>query len=215
MITAEGSPLVRSTDVEETTRTLTAAFFTDPVLEWIFPPGTPDRARLMDGFFRVTTELLLDHHGCVLATPGHESVVVLSPPGEPDISAQANESYLDDLAAATGAGGERSVTCMRLLDEHAPAGLPEHWHVMFAGTRPEHQLTAVRAGTTKDVCALFDAHDVAVYAEASSKVNLTLWRWLGSDRIGAEIPLPDGPSLYPIWRPPASARRGTPKEGSR
>ncbi|MGW3964189.1 hypothetical protein ACWED2_30545 [Amycolatopsis sp. NPDC005003] len=215
MIVTEGSALISSTDVEATTRTLTAAFAGDPVLEWIFPLDTAGRAELMDGFFRVTTELLLDHHGSILATSGHESVVVLSPPGEPDLTEQANEAYLDALAAATGSGGERSVTCMRLLDEHAPAGLPEHWHVMFAGTRPEQQLEAVRAGTTKEVCALFDAHDVAVYAEASSKVNLTLWRWLGAHPLGAEIPLPGGPSLHPIWRPSASSRLAHRQEGIR
>jgi hypothetical protein len=37
--------------------------------------------------------------------------------------------------------------------------------------------------------------------ESSNPRNMTLYRRHGFDQTG-EIPLPDGPSLYPMWRAP-------------
>ena len=181
--------------------TLTRAFWDDPVVSWAFPHDAGQREQLMDGFFRVTTELLLAHGGLVGATSGHEAVLVWSPPGTPDLSEADNARYLSELAGATGRCAARAVTLMETLDAHYPSALPPHVHVMFAAARPEARSWGAGVLLVRALIRQRSEPGLGLYAEASSPDNLSLWQEMGARRIGAEIALPgDGPSLYPIWR---------------
>lgn len=186
-------------DLDAVTATLVEAFRDDPVLRWTMPPDTPERDRWLDGFLRSTTALLLAHDGRVAHTQEHEAVAVWSPPGQPDLDEAGNAAWLAELAHVTGPCAERAVTLVTALDEHHPTDLPPHVHVMFAAARPEaagRGVLMLRALTRR----LGDPA-VGLYAEASSPVNLGLWQAMGLQRTGPEIPLPGGPSLYPIHAP--------------
>jgi ribosomal protein S18 acetylase RimI-like enzyme len=39
------------------------------------------------------------------------------------------------------------------------------------------------------------------YLESSNPRNMSLYRRHGFEQVG-ELPLPDGPALYPMWRTP-------------
>jgi hypothetical protein len=199
-VTTEGFLVTAAPDMDAIVTTLTSAFRDDPVLVWTFPREVPRREQLMDGFFRVTTELLLGHGGLAAATPRHEAVLVWSPPGTPDLSKAENTRYRSELAAAAGACGERATTLMETLDGHYPQGLPPHNHVMFAAARPSSEVTGAGVILLRAILRQQRRLGFGLYAEASSPLNLSLWEQMGMRRVGDEISLPDdGPSLYPIW----------------
>lgn len=128
-----------ATDLKAVVQTLCLAFDTDPVTEWNFPRDMANRASLVEGFFRVTTEMILGHGGHVAATPGHEAVGVWSPSGAPEPTEAELADYASQLSRACGDGAERALTIMRAIDAHRPADLPPHFHVVFVGVRPEYR----------------------------------------------------------------------------
>lgn len=212
-MTADPFTVTATPDLDAVVATLIAAFRDDPVLRWTMPPEVAERDRWLDGFFRATTELLLDHDGLVGHTPDHEAVAVWSPPGEPDLDDAAETAWQERLAAATGPCATRSMALMAALDDHHPADLPPHVHVMFAAARPEawgSGVVLVRALVRR-----LGRKDLGLYAEASSLDSLTLWLEMGMRRIGREIPLLDGPPLFPIWRAASTPIRCTDRPAPR
>ncbi|WP_007513840.1 MULTISPECIES: GNAT family N-acetyltransferase [Pseudofrankia] len=192
-------------DLPAVVETLCLAFDTDPVTEWNFPRDLANRAALIEGFFRVTVGMILDHGGTVATTTDHVAIGVWSPPGEPTLTEAEAADYADALFKACGEGGERAAIIMQALDAAHPADLPPHYHVFFAGVRPGHQARGHALAVTRTLAAVTNAAGAGVYAEASNLRSLALWERLGLRRIGPEITLPDGgPSLYPIWGDPGT-----------
>ena len=182
-------------DLDAVVATLVEAFRDDPVLRWTMPPEVAERDRWLDGFFRETTSLLLAHDGLVGHTPDHEAVAVWSPPGEPDLDETADAAWQERLATATGPCAARATALMAALDDHHPADLPPHVHVMFAAARPEawgSGVVLVRALSRR-----LGRDDTGLYAEASSQASLGLWQEMGMRRVGNENPAPRGPVAFP------------------
>src|SRR5215471_4514720 len=90
------------TDLKAVVQTLCLAFDTDPVTEWNFPRDMANRGSLVEGFFRVTTKMILGHGGHVAATPGHEAVGVWSPAGAPEPTEAELADYASQLSRACG-----------------------------------------------------------------------------------------------------------------
>jgi ribosomal protein S18 acetylase RimI-like enzyme len=192
-------------DVAAAVETLCVAFDTDPVLEWTFPRAIAGRTALVEAFFRITTEMVLEHGGEIGATAGYEAVSVWAPPGEPTMGEARHAEYLAALLAGCGEGGERATTVMRALEAGQPPDLPPHFHVMFAAVRPEHQTRGSASEVSRMLAVAANAAGAGVYAEASNHRSLALWERIGLRRVGPEITLPDGgPSLYPIWGDPGT-----------
>ncbi|MCK9924230.1 GNAT family N-acetyltransferase [Frankia sp. AgPm24] len=198
------SVLITATpDMAAVVDTLTRAFDPDPILNWAFPPAAANREQSMAAFFRITTELLLEHGGQVGVAPEYAAVAVWSPPGEPALSELEQTRYFQRLADACGECGERAVALMRALDDQHPPGLPAHYHVMFAAARPEPAAVGRAVLLIRALLKLEELRGCGLYAEASSPQNRDLWLEMGLRRVGDEIVLPaGGPSLYPVWRAP-------------
>lgn len=190
-------------DLAAVVATLTASFGQDPVIEWAIPTETPERSRYLDAFFTIVTEDILDRGGMAAASPDYDAVIVWSTPTDAVPSEGESSILLDRLESSTGPTGNRVRVLMELLDEHHPADLPPHCHVMFAAVRERSRGTGVRAALTGALRELRLADGVGVYAEASSERSLKLWERLGLSRVGSEIVLPDGgPKLFPLFAGP-------------
>lgn len=191
-----------STDLEAVVQTLCLAFDSDPVTEWAFPRHLANRGPVVEGFFRATTELILQHGGRAVATPGHEAVGVWSPPGAAEPAEADVAGYAARLTGAYGDAVERALTVMGLIDARRPAGLPPHFHVLFVGARPEHHKRGAAIQVMGMLAQALNETGAGVLGEASSTYSLALWRRMGANRIGPEIQLSAGPSLYPVWAAP-------------
>jgi GNAT superfamily N-acetyltransferase len=189
-------------DLKAVIQTLCLAFDTDPVTEWNFPRHMANRASLVEGYFRVTTEMILGHGGHVVATPGHDAVGVWSPAGAPEPTEAELAGYANQLTRACGDGAERALTIMRAIDAHRPADLPPHFHVMFVAVRPEYRKQGAAAEIMRTLGQALTETGTGVRGEASNAHSFALWQRMGANQVGPEIRLPKGPSLYPMWAGP-------------
>ena len=69
--------------------------------------------------------------------------------------------------------------------------------------RPEHHGQGIGSALLRGKLRELDQAGSAAYLEASSLRNAALYERLGFERRPVTLDLPDGPSLYPMWRKPA------------
>lgn len=77
-----------------------------------------------------------------------------------------------------------------------------HWYLNVIATRPSHQGRGLGARALRAVLEQCDAAGEPAYLESSNPRNQTLYRRHGFVDSGDPIDMPDGPSLYPMWREP-------------
>jgi GNAT superfamily N-acetyltransferase len=178
---------------------LARAFLDDPVASWAcrsarLRPGMLERfhaARLL--------QLLADQE--VWTIPTLSSAALWAPPRRWKITPR------EDLAIAR---------CM--LHPHllwrAPliaAGLlgierkhpltPPHWYLAVLGTDPSAQGQGLGSAVLAPVLERCDVDGVGAYLESSKESNLAFYARHGF-RVTAELQLPRGPRVWPMWREP-------------
>ncbi|WP_156623986.1 GNAT family N-acetyltransferase [Mycobacterium sp. 852002-40037_SCH5390672] len=190
----------RQPDLEAVAETLSIAFAEDPVVQWAIPPDTANRARYLNAFFILTTQMIVDQGGFVASSPGYDAVVTWLSPRRSGLPDCANRAFLDRLQEATGRCGLRLRTLMKRLDQCHPKDLPPHVYVVHMGIRPQARGSGLQESSARGLRDVLKACEAGCYAEASSTRSLRLWERLGIKRYGDEITLPDGgPSLYPLY----------------
>jgi ribosomal protein S18 acetylase RimI-like enzyme len=176
-------------DVAAVSSTLSLAFHDDPVFRWWI--ADQDRRReILPAFFAAIVRASDEVHAGV----DHASAAVWSPPGAED-----DEELVPALVEATAEYAERMFPILELMAEQHPAA--PHWYLFFLGTRPEHQSRGLGSALVRPVLEACDADELPAYLEATSERNAQLYRRHGFEVVG-EIRLPDGPSLWPMWREP-------------
>ena len=76
-----------------------------------------------------------------------------------------------------------------------------HWYLPFVGTRPDRQSRGLGSAVMRPVLDACDVAGLPAYLEATSERVARLYARHGF-MIAGEIELPDGPSLWPMWREP-------------
>ena len=190
-------------DIELLARIVADGFYDDPVMSWVFPDSAarldqlrtvftgfarayfPDRGtvHLVDGacasFWRAPD---FDHH----ATASETTEAV--PPAEPSEPSPLPSDVLERL-------GVLSAT-MNEAHPHDP-----HWYLNVLSTVRQRQGQGLGSAAIRAVLVTCDAAGASAYLESSNPRNMTLYERHGFRQTG-ELPLPDGPSLYPMWRDP-------------
>ena len=184
---------VRAATPEDTAllaRICAAGFENDPVMSWVFPDAS---TRLDD--LEIAFKGLVDAY----CTPNSVMHVV--------DDACATFWRTPAWARPTDDGGDTSPWApdvaerFRILDEGMRMAHPHesHWYLNVISTLPSHQGRGLGAQALAPPLAVCDAEGMPAYLESSNPRNMSLYRRHGFVEIG-EIPLPDGPSLYPMWR---------------
>jgi GNAT superfamily N-acetyltransferase len=176
---------------------LAAAFYDDPVTSWVFPEPTARPAQLGVVFFglagaflpdRGTVHLLDDASASFWRAPGfdHAHAEGDSDQAPPGLSLPAD-----------------AVERLRIVADAVARAHPTapHWYLNVLGTRPDRQGKGLGARVLDPVLAICDSEGVAAYLESSNPRNIPFYRRLGFEASG-QITVPDGPSLYPMWRQP-------------
>ncbi|MEU1841890.1 GNAT family N-acetyltransferase [Micromonospora chersina] len=185
-------------DAAVVTGILAEAFMRDPVSGWIFP-ADHHRAQIHPAFFGPFVALALRTGEVHLAGDGLGATLWL-PVGESHDAAEGDE--FDGLEAAIGPEAAKR---FGILDELMNANHPgdPHWYLPFIAVHPEHHGRGVGSALLRHQLELLDRTSSAAYLEASSPRNAALYERLGFRRRPTTLDLPDGPSLYPMWRDPA------------
>ncbi|GAB3142309.1 GNAT family N-acetyltransferase [Micromonospora sonneratiae] len=201
-MTTEQIPVRQATeaDLDELTAVLATAFLTDPVSEWIFPEAD-ERARLHPAFFRPFVEFAMAD-GLIDTTDDHTGVALWL-----DVRTDAATEPDDQLTQRLetligGAATKRFMVLDGLMTMHHPHHA-NHQYLPFIAVHPDRQGGGIGAALLRHRFARLDEAGVPAYLEASSLRSAALYQRLGFSRLPFTLDLPDGPSLYPMWRDPS------------
>lgn len=175
---------VRMTSTETVVRVLAAAFADDPLARWLLPAD-------------LAAEIVFGPLVEASAAAGELAVA-------PDRTAAAVW-----LPRATGPVGERQPipdafahlrTFMELTEARHPTGTA-HLYLVLLGVLPEAQGRGLGGALLRERLDRADAEGLPAYLEATSQRSRALYERHGFRDTGDPIHLPDGPTLWPMWRP--------------
>lgn len=124
------------------------------------------------------------------------------PPGDQP-TAEETEEVTGWYAEAAQETAPRLLSAMELMNENHPN--QPHAYLFLMGTRPHWQCRGLGSALLRKVLDRCDREGTPAYLEATSPENRRLYLRHGFVITG-EIGLPDGPSLWPMWREPTPAK---------
>jgi amino acid transporter/ribosomal protein S18 acetylase RimI-like enzyme len=175
---------------------MAAAYFNDEVVQWLIPE-IQDQGSVCLGYFRVIVQQALatghvdvldDYAGAAIWYPVSGYRQVFTPPGQsPQINTlSANLAWRIDLL-------HHATSQARPADSYS--------FLAFAGVWPSSQRRGLGTQLISHRLQQLDAGGSAAYLEATSEKSMGLYHRLGFRSSGRPITLPNGPSIYPMWRP--------------
>jgi GNAT superfamily N-acetyltransferase len=180
-------------------RILGDAFRDDPVGRW-FAPDPATRVARLRRFFEFQAGVFSLPHGEVLRA-GDAGAALWMPPGQWQAPPLL---LLRSLPRMGRVFGRRTPLMLRGLSrtEHDhPREL--HWYLPFVGVATAHQGRGTGAALLSPVLRRCDETGVPAYLEATSERNRALYLRYGF-RDRHRIELPDGPTLWGMWREPGA-----------
>jgi ribosomal protein S18 acetylase RimI-like enzyme len=186
-------------DLPMLVETLVAAFVDDPLMSWIVPDGLR-RPQILRAFFEIAVDVNQPYGELYTTDPVPVAGAVWVPPG-----CQPTGEHAEQLAAcyveAAGEFADRTVAVLERMEECHPQ--EPHDYLFLLGTRPEWQSRGLGSALLREVLERCDQEGRPAYLEASSEGNKRLYLRQGFEVVG-EIRLPDGPSMWPMWREPSN-----------
>lgn len=168
---------------------LTEAFMDDPVVSWLFP-DEGERRRLQPYFY----EPMLTHAETYLAGERDGAAVWLS------LAAGQTPYEAPESPTDFGAHGARLMAVGQLLAQRHPYS-EAHLYLPCMGVVPAARGNGLGSALLRDRLERADAEGLGTYLEASSPRSRDLYLRHGFTDAGEPVRVPDGPTLWPMWRP--------------
>ncbi|MER5948345.1 GNAT family N-acetyltransferase [Streptomyces sp. NPDC001904] len=172
----------------------------DPVSSWVFPGAEYRRVRhsgLMGAF---TDATLAEGSGGYVDLLEDDSAVALWME-VPDAPHADDEDGPAQVREAVDPDNARIEEIARLLDEAHPQGRA-HTYLWMIGVAPERQGEGLGTALMTPVLDRCDRAGRPAYLEASSARSRALYERLGFTVMNRPLQLPDGPTMWPMWREP-------------
>ena len=186
------------TDRTRVAAIVAAAFFDDPVTQWLLP-DIDRRRELVLPAFELFVGQYLPHRETYTTTDGAGAAVWL-PPNTELSSPQDERAFGSALAEVLGPDTDRAIQLAEIFAEHHPQG--PLYYCQFLATVPTHQGRGIGSAFLRDMLRRADTEGVPAYHEATTPRNRALYERHGYLARG-EFTLPDnGPTLWPMWREP-------------
>ncbi len=183
-------------DADALAATLARAFVDDPLICFLLKDEAK-RPAVSPKMFKLLFKLGLPHGACDV-TGGYEAVALWRPPNKwhiPFWQYITNGAAFLEIFGAAGAGNVMGA--MDLIEKRHPH--EPHWYLQAIGTDPDKQGKGYGGVVIRRQLALADAAGMPAYLESSKDTNILIYKSLGFEVTG-EIKLPDGPTLWPMWR---------------
>jgi GNAT superfamily N-acetyltransferase len=188
-------------DADAAAATLGRAFLDDPLISFLLKNETTREAN-MPRLFKLLFKLGLPHGACDV-TSGYEAVALWRPPNEWEIPWWQYIVNGAEFLGIFGFGGARHVTwVMDIIEKRHPH--QPHWYLQAIGTDPAKQGKGFGGVVMRRQLAIADAAGMPAYLESSKDINIPIYKSFGFEVTG-EIKLPNGPTLWPMWRPAKAA----------
>ncbi|MFF1354163.1 GNAT family N-acetyltransferase [Streptomyces sp. NPDC058297] len=195
-------------DRADLVRLLDEAFMDDPVSGWVFP-GLAHRRRRHAALMAAFIDISLSEGYVDITEDGAAAALWLSIPARPGGQAgrdeNQDEAEDDDgpaqLRAAVDPDNERVEEIGRLTSGAHPRERA-HEYLWMIAVDPARQGQGLGTALMAPVLDRCDREGVAAYLEASSARSRVLYERLGFACTGNGVALPDGPTMWPMWRNP-------------
>ena len=175
---------------------LARAFHDDPMMcHLLADPRT--RPVVMPRLFRLLFKLAQPLGSCDV-TEGYEAASLWRPPGQWHVHWWQYIVHGPELLRVFGSGALRVMATMDVVERQHPK--EPHWYLQVIGTDPPHQGKGFAGRLMRRRLAMVDAQKLPAYLESSKETNIPIYRSFGFEVTG-EIKIPDGPTLWPMWRP--------------
>ncbi|MGE0597924.1 MAG: GNAT family N-acetyltransferase [Dehalococcoidia bacterium] len=177
------------------TETLALAFANDPVCQWVWQSGELAH-RVSRDFFAVFSGMVLEAGEALLHESKGGAALWLTVDPENDVH---DEAFGAALAEACGPFVEK----LGIIDELMSAAHPKkeiHAYLPFIGVRPEQHGRGIGGELLASKLIDVDREGLPAYLEATTLTAARLYERHGFVRLPHTIDLPDGPSMYPMWR---------------
>ena len=189
-------------DADALSASLARAFHDDPLICFLLKDEAA-RPKTMPRLFRLLFKLGLPYGACDV-TSGCEAVALWRPPGQWEIPWWQYITNGAEFLGIFGFNGARQVTWILDIIEKRHPHEP-HWYLQAIGTDTQKQGKGYGGVVMRRQLALADAAGMPAYLESSKEINIPIYKSFGFEVTG-EIKIPDGPTLWPMWR---DARRPT------
>lgn len=194
----------RRADVSALSRVLGRAFHDDPVMRWLQPDAARRTAALPTFFATVARHHFLASSASEVAVSadGVGAAALWDPPGRWQQTSREQVAMVPGvLRAFRGRLG-----AARALAEQMKAVHPEepHWYLAIIGSDPAVRGGGFGAALMRSRLQRCDAEGAPAYLESSNPDNVPYYNRFGFEVTG-QIVVPDGPTLWPMWRPARSA----------
>lgn len=200
MTTVDVRPAVRA-DIAELSLVLGRAFYDDPVMAWMLPDPVARRRKLHRVFAALTRHHHLSRGGVEVAAAGSVlgAAALWDPPGQWRHTVGEQVRASPGLLLAFGAAVRRGQQAEELMQRHHPE--EPHWYLAVIGSDPSVRGSGQGQALMRSRLDRCDAEHAPAYLESSNPANIGYYQRFGFEVTG-EIVLPDGPSLWPMWRQP-------------
>lgn len=204
-MSAEPAPEVRTTSAARSalyadrialSGTMARAFREDPFVSYLVP-DRERRVRKLSDMFGLLFALALPF-GAIDVTEQVEAAAIWRPPNTWHIPFRQYLTNGPKLLGIFGSHAFRALQSMDRLEKHHPR--EPHWYLQAIGTDPPFQGKGFGGILLRHRLAVVDAACLPAYLEASKESNVPLYENFGFT-VTCEIKMPNGPTLYPMWRP--------------
>ena len=185
-----------SVDIAVVAAVAALGFYEDPVMAWVFP-NRATRLESLNASFTSLARRFLARAGRVDLFEEACAALWLGP-DPPELEGEILPAK-DTWHLFTPDVTER-FTALGAAMEAAHPQTP-HWYLGVVATTPDRQGEGLGARILRPVIDQCDREGWPAYLESSNARNLPFYYRLGWVQTG-EITIPDGPTLYPMWREP-------------
>jgi len=187
-------------EAEAVASVLAEAFYNDPTGIWVWPDADTRLAAGKDVFGVFASALLEAGEGYFGDSDGGVALwLPVGPDDEP-----SDGSFEAAVAEASGPYAERAAVLMEMMAAAHPVHT-QHLHLPLLGVRPSMQGKGIGSSLLKARLDDLDREGIPAYLEATSVDNARLYARHGFKHMDTDIHLPDGPTLYRMWREPQGA----------
>jgi GNAT superfamily N-acetyltransferase len=189
------SRIADESDIDGVTRTVWAAFCTDPLWSWAFP----DVAK-MEPYWRLVINSAL-RYPWVWIAGDYAAVTVWIPPGGIELTESEAELIAPLFEDLLGPRAGEVMELVERFDAAHPAQEP-HYYLSLLGTHPDARGHGHGMALLAENLARIDEQGMPAYLESSNPANDSRYERLGFARVG-EFSTPDGShTVATMWRDP-------------
>jgi ribosomal protein S18 acetylase RimI-like enzyme len=182
-------------DAEAVATMLARAFHDDPLI-CHFVADVASRPEKFKRIFKLLFKLAVGYGSCHV-TDGFEAASLWRPPGQWHLPFWQSITNGPELLSVFGSDAFRVIATMDRIEKVHPKA--NHWYLQVVGTDPAKQGKGFGSLVLRHQLAIADAQNIPCYLESSKDTNIPIYQALGFELRG-EIRIPDGPTLYPMWR---------------